>query len=430
MNITIIGTGFVGVVSAAVYASLNHQVIGLDVDEKKVQSLMQGKVPFFEPNLESLLLSQQAAGRLKFTTQYQLAISQADLIVIAVGTPSDKNGHADLKYLHSASDQIVPFLKSGAIVAVKSTVPPGTVNQVAERIKKQTSTKFYIAALPEFLREGTAVADTLKPDRVVIGADDPHVFEVLEELHKPFGAPIIKVKPESAHMAKYASNAYLATRIAFINQIADLCEKSEADIEEVISAIGLDKRIGSHYWYPGFGYGGSCFPKDVSELSAYAQAVGEKDNLFTKLHQLNTARIPKLLHNYGQLLGGWKNRRVAVLGLSFKPNTNDMREAPSVATIPYLLEQGAIVTAYDPQAIATAPLFIVNHPQLKYEADLSAATQNTEVIMALIEWPEITTFDFSQVRDASITQWFIDARNQFSPKIVSDWGYRYLGIGR
>lgn len=430
MRITIIGTGFVGVVSAAVYASLNHQVIGLDVDEKKVASLKQGKVPFYEPNLEGLLLTQQKTGNLKFTTNYNEAISGAELIIIAVGTPSDLEGHVDLKYLFSAVDNLTPHLQAEAIVAVKSTVPPGTLTKVEQRIKEQTSVPFYIAALPEFLREGTAVEDTLKPDRVVIGANEAHVFEALEKLHKPFGAPIIKVRPESAHLAKYSANAYLANRITFINQIADLAEKNGADIEEVITAIGLDKRIGSHYWYPGFGYGGSCFPKDVSELANYAEALGEKDNLFRKLHDLNKNRIPKLLTEYGKKMGGWEGRTVAVLGLSFKPHTNDMREAPSVRAIPFLLEARAKVQAFDPQAISTAPMFIKEHNKLSYHEKIETACDGASVVMALIEWPEIIHYNFSQVRDKKHEQWFIDARNQFSPALVEQWGFNYLGVGR
>jgi UDPglucose 6-dehydrogenase len=265
---------------------------------------------------------------------------------------------------------------------------------------------------------------------VVIGAEDEKVFAKLEELHAPLKALVIKVKPASAQMAKYAANSYLATRITFINQIADLCEKNNADIEEVIKAIGPDKRIGSHYWYPGFGYGGSCFPKDVSELAAYSRSVGESDNLFNKLHALNVDRIPNLMTQFGQEMGGWTGRQVAVLGLAFKPNTNDMREAPAIKTIEYLLANGTTVRAFDPQAIETAPYFIPNHEKLSYHPELVTAAQGADVIMALIEWPEITSFDFSKVRVAGTEQWFIDARNQFDSAQIEAWGFNYRGIGR
>lgn len=430
MHITIIGTGFVGVVTAAVYASFGHQVTGLDVDEKKVEALRQGHVPFYEPSLESMLLEQQKVGNLTFTTNYAEAIPTADVIMIAVGTPSAANGQADLKFVHASIDSLAPLIKEQAIIAIKSTVPPGTFPAIEERIKAKTDTNFYLASVPEFLREGTAVADTLNPDRIVIGATDQFVFDTLEELHKPLHAPVIKVAPASAQMAKYTANAYLATRITFINQIADLCEKNHADIEEVVEAIGYDKRIGKHYWYPGFGYGGSCFPKDVSELAAYSRSVGEENNLFNKIHELNQHRIDRLLTQYAEQLNGWKGRRVAVLGLSFKPNTDDMREAPSIKTIAHLLEAGATVKGFDPKAISVAPQFIPNHSQLSYHDSIEAATKDADVIMVLIEWPEIITFDFSKVRNSGTEQWFIDARNQFLPDKVSSWGFNYLGVGR
>ena len=240
MNITVIGTGFVGVVTAAVYASFGHQVIGLDIDEQKIASLKKSKVPFYETGLEELLKQQQAAGKLDFTTHYETAIKEADVIMIAVGTPSAPDGQADLKYVFMSVESLAPYLKKDAIVAIKSTVPPGSLTEVEKIIRQHTKTNFYTASLPEFLKEGTAVDDTLQPDRIVIGAKDKLVFTVLEDLHQPFKAPIVKVKPESAQMAKYAANAYLATRITFINQIADLCEKNGADVQDVVAAIGFD----------------------------------------------------------------------------------------------------------------------------------------------------------------------------------------------
>lgn len=430
MNITVIGTGFVGVVTAAVYASLGHQVTGLDVDEAKIASLKEGRVPFYEPGLSELLLEQQQNGNLHFTTNYQDAIPNAEIVVVAVGTPSDENGAVNLTYLRSAMDSLAPLLKENAIVAIKSTVPPGTLTEETKRLAEKATVPFRVAAVPEFLKEGTAVADTQHPDRIVIGTDDQTAFDLLADLHKPFNAPILKLNPESAHMAKYASNAYLANRIAFINQIADLCEVSGANIQEVIGAIGLDKRIGSHYWYPGFGYGGSCFPKDVSELSTYAKSQNKVENLFTYLDKLNRDRIPMLMERYAQKIGGWQGKQVAVLGLSFKPQTNDMREAPSVHVIPELLEQGALVKGYDPKAIESATYFLKDHPELQYKASIVEAAQGADVIMALIEWPEIINFDFAQVRDNGKEQWFIDARNQFDPQKVKAWGFTYIGVGQ
>ncbi len=431
MNVTFIGTGFVGVVSAAVYASFGNQVIGLDVDENKISSLKNSKVPFFEPGLEELLTQQQQAGNLTFTTDYKTAIRNADVIIIAVGTPSAPDGQADLKYVFASAESLAPHLKTGAIVAIKSTVPPGTLNKVEKIIKNKTKTKFFTASVPEFLKEGSAVQDTLKPDRVVIGAIDQEVFEKLEKLHQPLNAPIVKVRPESAQMAKYSANAYLATRITFINQIADLCEKNGADVNDIVKAIGFDKRIGQHYWYPGLGYGGSCFPKDVKELAAYSRAVNENDNLFNKISELNENRIPKLLRKFEKEVGGWENKQIAILGLAFKPNTDDMREAPSTKIIPILLSKGAKIISYDPMASWKGFFRLDNLEENHQQAGtIKEAVKNADVIMSLIEWPEITQFDFSKTKHPDKIQWFIDARNQFHPQTLQQQKYQYLGIGK
>lgn len=429
MKICIIGTGFVGVVSSAVFASFGNSVIGLDVDQQKVDKLKNGIVPFYEPTLSELLVEQQKTGNLSFTTSYQDAISQSEVIMIAVGTPSAPDGQADLKYVMMAAESLAPYLQPKSIVAIKSTVPPGTLHKLEEKIRQHTNVEFFTASLPEFLKEGSAVDDTLHPDRIVIGANNDFVFETLEKIHLPFNAPIVKISAESAQMAKYAANAYLATRITFINQIADLCEKNGADVQDVIAAIGDDKRIGKHYWYPGFGYGGSCFPKDVKELAAYSRAVGEDNNLLNKINEINEERVWKLLDEYGKKTEGWEGKKVAVLGLSFKPNTDDLREAPSLKVIPYLTSHGAQVKGYDPKATYVTDGFT----QLP---TIEEAIKDVDVIIALIEWPEITQFNFAQHSvttsddQSSSKKWFIDARNQFSPKQVREWGYNYIGVGR
>ena len=429
MKITVVGTGFVGVVTAAVYASFGHEVVGLDIDEKKVASLKKSKVPFYEPNLEELLITTQKNGNLTFTTSYKTAVSDADIVVIAVGTPATPDGNADLRFVYAASESAAAFLKEQAVVVIKSTVPPGTLPKISEHIKKYTTVEFATASVPEFLKEGTAVHDTLHPDRIVIGATKSYAFSLLSDLHKPLQAPIIRVSPESAQMAKYAANAYLATRITFINQIADLCEKNGADIQEVITAISDDRRVGGHYWYPGFGYGGSCFPKDVKELAHYSRMVGEDGNLFNKINELNENRISKLLSQYSQKVGGFEGKTVAILGLSFKPNTDDMREAPSIKVISYLLSQGAIVRGFDPKALNTVPFFIPEDKNTSYHDTLTAACSGVDIIVALIEWSEIIGFDFTQVKEDK-KQFFIDARNQFDPKKITAAGYTYFGVGR
>lgn len=430
MNVTVIGTGFVGVVTSAVLASFGNTVFGLDVDEKKIALLQHNTVPFYEPDLEELLAEQQASGNLTFTTDYKQAIENADVIMIAVGTPSAADGTADLKFVKMVAESISPYLKNNVVIVVKSTVPPGTLSVIDDIISPLTSASYHLASVPEFLREGSAVQDTVHPDRVVIGANSEHAFAVLSELHLPFKAPIITVKPESAQMGKYTANAYLATRITFINQIANLCEKNGADINEVIKIIGHDKRIGQHYWYPGFGYGGSCFPKDVKELAAYARSVNEEANLMVTINQLNENRIPELLNQYTELVGGWAGKKVAVLGLSFKPNTNDMREAPSTIVIPILQDKGATVVGYDPKAIPEARVMIASHPNVSFTEDISESVANADVIIALIEWPEITSFDFTSAKTSGKKQIFIDARNQHNQSQLEAAGYTYIGIGR
>jgi len=430
MQITVIGTGFVGVVTAAVFASYDNKVIGLDIDENKISKLKNNQVPFYEPGLEKLLKQQQKSGNLEFTTDYQKGIENSDLVILAVGTPSNPEGGADLTYLLSAAKELAPYLKSEAIVAVKSTVPPGTLPKVDKIISQAADVKYYLAAMPEFLKEGSAVEDTIHPDRVVVGARENVVFDRLRELHRPLKCQVIEVSPESAQMAKYAANAYLATRITFINQIADLCEKNGADVEEVIAAISHDRRIGKHYWYPGVGYGGSCFPKDVKELAYYSRQVGEGENLFNKISDLNEERIPRLMKNFGDQLGGWSGKTVAVLGLAFKPHTDDMREAPSLKVIPYLLDQQAKVRGYDPKALSAAKQIFPSDENLSFHDTIDDACQSVDVVLALIEWPQIVDYDYSHVIDQKKEQWLIDARNQLLASQVKGWGFNYIGIGR
>lgn len=425
MKVTVIGTGFVGVVSAAIYAYFGNQVTGLDIDENKIKLLKNGQVPFYEPDLQELLLKQQAQGNLDFTTSYETAIKDAEVIIIAVGTPSAPDESADLRYVFASAKSLAPYLRENAIVVIKSTVPPGTLEQTVAIIKEKTSVNFYGASLPEFLREGSAVFDTLNPDRIVIGAEDEFVFSKLEELHASLKAPVVRCRIASAQMAKYTANSYLATRITFINEIANLCEKNGADVSEVIKAIGYDKRIGPQYWYPGLGYGGSCFPKDVKELAAYSRSIGEDGNLLVRVSEINKDRIYRLLNKFAKETDGFANKTIALLGLSFKPNTDDMREAPSTRIIPLLSEQGALIKSYDPMA-KYSPLETKNHEQC---SSIEEACKNADIIMAIVEWPEITGFDFAKVKNDK-NQFFIDARNQFDGNKIKAAGYKYLSIGK
>lgn len=429
MKIAVIGTGFVGVVTSAVFAKLGHQVTGLDIDEKKIDSLNKSKVPFYEPGLEELLSGGIDSGNLKFTTSYEDAIAGSDIIFITVGTPSAPDGQADTQYVELSASELAKYLSKNTIVVVKSTVPPGFNTKLQKIISEITNVNFYLASVPEFLREGTAVEDTLHPDRVLIGASDEYAIEELSDLHRPLTDNIIIMKPESAQMAKYASNTYLATRITFINQIADLCEQNGADIEEVISGIGGDSRIGSHYWYPGLGYGGSCFPKDVKEIAAYSRAVGESDSLFIKIDELNENRISKLLRTYDEFVGGFNGKAVCVMGLSFKPDTNDIREAPALKVIPWLIKAGASVHATDPRAVEEAKKYLPD--EVKYFDNAYEASSGSDIIMLLIEWKEYLGLDLNKLgQSMEKTRFFIDTRNQYDPSHVREAGFKYAGVGR
>lgn len=431
MTVTVIGTGFVGVVSSAVFSSFGNTVYGLDVVEDKISKLKQAQIPFFEPGLEALVKVSLEKGNLHFTTSYEEAIQDADIVLIAVGTPSAADGQADLKYVFAAAESMAPYLKQGAIVAIKSTVPPGTNAKISEKIAALTKNTFYTASLPEFLKEGSAVQDTLHPDRVVIGAVEPEVIEKLKELHTPLHAEFVVMKPESAQMCKYAANSYLATRITFINQIANLCEVNGANILEVIEGIGRDRRIGKHYWYPGFGYGGSCFPKDVKELAAYAKGINQDGNLMVKINELNEERIAQLMFKYAERIGGWKDKRVAVLGLAFKPNTDDLREAPSTKVIPILEMEGAQVIAYDPMAMPVAKAWFPDW-NVQYVSSVEEALLEVDAVMVLVEWPELISlepkFIASKMKKGAL---FIDARNQYAlrrEELINE-GLTYIGVG-
>ncbi|MEX0895362.1 MAG: UDP-glucose/GDP-mannose dehydrogenase family protein [Patescibacteria group bacterium] len=429
MQLTVIGTGFVGVVTAAVFADKGHTVYGLDIDKQKVASLQKGQVPFYEPELKELLVNTQKSDNLHFTTDYQTAIPGSRVIFVAVGTPSSADGGVDLRFIEAAVTETAKHMSPGAILVIKSTVPPGTFDRIAKIITKATKVPYALVSMPEFLREGSAVYDTQHPDRIVIGATDEDAIAVLKTLHQQYEAPIEVVSPESAQMGKYASNAYLANRITFINHVADVCEKNNADVMEVIRVMGRDARIGNHYWYPGPGYGGSCFPKDVKELAHYSKKVGLTDNMFVALTDWNQARIPQLMTQFSTKVGGWKNKSVAVLGLSFKPNTDDIREAPALQIIPELLAEGARVVAYDPKATAAFQQIFASTEQLAYAKSVAEAVKGADVIMSVIEWPEITDFEYKNT-DQSKKVWFIDWRNQSSQKKITDTGFSYIGIGK
>ena len=428
MQVAVIGAGFVGVVTAAIFSKFGNSVVAVDIDKRKITSLKRGELPFFEPDLKDLVSENMKAGRLVFTSSFKEAIASAEIIFICVGTPSAANGQADLAYVFSAVQSMVPFLNNRAIIVIKSTVPPSTNNKIEQIIKKKTKKRIFTASVPEFLKEGSAVSDSLNPERVIIGSTEKWVIDKLNELHKPLKGPKIVMSPESAQLTKYASNAYLATRIAFINEIANLCEKTGADVEEVILGLGGDKRIGSHYWYPGPGYGGSCFPKDVKELSAYASSVNEREGLFEKIDDLNERRIPNLIAKYEAGIGGLQGKVVCVLGLSFKPNTDDLREAPSTKFIPKLISLGAKIQTYDPKAMESAKRWFPK--VVSYAQDAYTAAQGSDVLLLLIEWDEFKQLNLGILKKRMRGNIFIDTRNLYNRETVESKGFKYFGIGR
>ncbi|MBQ6450120.1 UDP-glucose/GDP-mannose dehydrogenase family protein [bacterium] len=429
MKVTVIGTGFVGVTTSAVYAKQKHTVVGLDVDEQKINSLNAGKVPFFEPKLQELVQSGLKSKKLSFTTSYQEAVTDSDVVMIAVGTPSRPDGSINLDYVKESAKQAAPYLKDDAVLVIKSTVLPGTLEQIKPIVKNITDKKIHYASLPEFLKEGTAVDDTLYPDRIAIGVEDDFAWEVLSKLHAAFKAPLVRVRPASAQLAKYASNDYLALRIVYANVLADVCEQAGADVDEVLEIMGHEKRIGSHYWYPGLGYGGSCFPKDVKALAAFVDEFESPErNLFRFINKLNVMRPADVVEKLTQVAGKLKGKKVAVLGLAFKPNTDDQREAPALFLIPQLLEKGAKVVSYDPMVKKIASEQIATHKHYEQVRSIKQAITDADIIVALIEWPEITDYKFKNNTDKKVI--FLDARNQFDQQTIAKAGYEYLGIGR
>ncbi len=431
MKITMIGTGYVGLVTGTCFAESGNDVTCLDVDARKVALLNNGGVPIYEPGLEELVKRNAAAGRLLFTTNYQEAISTAQCVFICVGTPQDESGAADLKYVQSAAESMAPYLMRNAVVVCKSTVPVGTNRRVAAWIKAKTETPFRIASNPEFLKEGAAIDYFTKPDRVVVGVDSPEAAELLLELYKPFlrtEKPFISVGIESAEMIKYAANCMLATKISFINEMANICERVGADINEVRKGIGHDARIGFSFLFPGVGYGGSCFPKDVRALAALAAENGIEARILRTVDETNNQQKHVLFRKLMDYFGGdLKGRTIGVWGLSFKPRTDDIREAPSLVLIQSLLEAGAIVKVHDPVALENVEKEIGD--KVIYCAHHYDACKGADAIAIVTEWNEFRNPDFDYIKLKMKSPVIIDGRNLYDRAKMAARGFYYSGIG-
>ncbi|MBC8081146.1 MAG: UDP-glucose/GDP-mannose dehydrogenase family protein [Gorillibacterium sp.] len=430
MNIAVIGTGYVGLVTGVCLSEIGHQVTCIDINEEKVAKMKQGISPIYEPGLEKLMIRNRDAGRLNFTTSHREGFLWADLIIIAVGTPQREDGSANLAYIEQAAKDIGRHIRNDSIIVVKSTVPVGTneyVKAVIEGHLKQI-VKIRIASNPEFLREGSAVHDTFHGDRIVIGAEDEETGKVLEQVYLPFGVPIYQTDLRSAEMIKYASNAFLATKISFMNEISNVCEKLGANVEHVALGMGMDKRIGGQFLKAGIGYGGSCFPKDTKAL---VQMSGDVEYVFKLLHsviEVNRDQQTKLVRSAMARFGHVKGMRIALLGLAFKPNTDDMREAPSIAIAEQLVALGADVIGYDPVAMKGAKHVLPE--EMSYAASIKEALLDADAAFILTEWPEIASLDLDLARAWMKEPIIFDGRNCFTLDAAIAAGFEYHSIGR
>ena len=439
MKLTVIGTGYVGLVSGACLADVGNQVLCLDLDSKKIDLLKSGGIPIYEPGLKDIVANNIAAGRLKFTTNIEESVAFGEVQMIAVGTPPGEDGSADLQYVVAAARNVGRYMTGPKIVVDKSTVPVGTADRVREAIadeltKRGSDTKFSVVSNPEFLKEGAAVEDFMRPDRIVIGADDAATIETMRKLYAPFQRNhdrLMVMDIRSAELTKYAANAMLATRISFMNELALLAEKLGADIESVRKGIGSDPRIGYQFLYPGIGYGGSCFPKDVQALQRTASQAGLDLKLLEAVERVNYAQkhvlTQKIVREFGEDLAG---KTFAVWGLAFKPNTDDMREAPSLVLIDDLTKRGARVVAYDPVAIKEAQHVLGSNTSVSFAAGAMDALQGADALVIVTEWKTFRAPDFAAMKAALKLPIVFDGRNLYEPATMAENGFRYFPIGR
>ncbi|MFV8826460.1 UDP-glucose dehydrogenase family protein [Alkalihalobacterium sp. APHAB7] len=428
MNISVVGTGYVGLVTGVCLAEIGHHVTCVDVDEAKIAMLQQGKSPIYEPGLEELMKSNLQKRNLVFQRYKDTSYESVEVIYISVGTPQQHDGTADLSYIFQAAEDIAYKITQPAIIVTKSTVPIGTNRKIKKIIKSKTSIPVDVVSNPEFLREGSAIQDTFRGDRIVIGADHPEAASVIEDLNRPFGIPVFKTDIESAEMIKYGSNAFLATKISFINEIANICEKVGADIEDVAKGMGMDQRIGNQFLKAGIGYGGSCFPKDTKALVQIAGNVEHEFHLLKSVIEVNNQQQRLLVEKAKERFGNLKGLRVAMLGLAFKPNTDDMREAASIVIAEELVREGAHVVAYDLIAIENARHVLPM--EVEFKNSIEEAITGASAAFILTEWDEIKNFPLNEYKEIMKTPIIFDGRNCYSIGDVEISGIEYFSIGR
>ena len=432
MKLAIIGTGYVGLVQGAIFADTGNQVICMDIDEKKITMLRKGHIPIYEPGLEEMVRKNMADKRIEFTTNLKMAVDRSEIIFLCLPTPQSEDGSADLTHVLKVADDIAEFVTGDKVIVSKSTVPVGTVDRIRSLVKKKGKTGVEVVANPEFLKEGAAVQDSLKPDRIVIGTRSKKAAEVMQDLYAPFvrtGNPVIVMDERSAEMTKYAANAFLATKISFMNELANLCEETGADIDLVRKGIGSDPRIGSQFLFSGVGYGGSCFPKDVKALIRTSHDHEFEFRILRAVDDVNERQkrvlLWKVSRHFGKSLTG---KVFAVWGLAFKPQTDDMREAPSIPIVMGLIEMGAKVRVHDPVAMSRAKTMF--HQKVEYIDSAYEAIRGADALLVITEWNEFRRPDFAQMKALMRKPVIFDGRNIYDPKEMKELGFTYYGIGR
>lgn len=432
MHIAVIGTGYVGLVTGACFAEFGVDVTCVDVDAGKIERLLNSIMPIYEPGLEQLVAKNSQAGRLRFTTDVRQAVEQALVIFLAVGTPPKDDGSPDMRFVEEAAGSIADYMNGYKVIVTKSTVPIGTGEHLRKLIaeRKKTKATFGVVSNPEFLREGAAINDFMRPDRVVIGSADEEAIAIMKDLYRPLyliEAPFVITSLEAAELTKYAANAFLATKISFINEVANLCDKIGCDVHDVARAIGMDKRIGSKFLHPGPGFGGSCFPKDTRALSTVAQKYNCEASIVDAVIAVNERQRSLMLDKIRDLVGPLEGTKIAVLGLAFKPETDDMREAPAVPIIRSLIADGARVCAYDPVAVPEAKKILT---EIEYADDEYAAVTGADALVFVTEWNQFRALDLARIRDLMATPKVADLRNIYDPEDMKELGFKYVGVGR